>query len=119
VDDTALEEEQPLGRVHEMARSVSIYHNRGDAALVVSDYTKGNPDRLGSNGPARPTLVHNKVHQIDCTSIVKGVVEHSYYLVGNVNADIRMSIDSMSHDDVRRHRNRVGMMGNQWEMRST
>lgn len=119
VDDTALEEGQPLGRLHEMARSVSVYHNRGDVALVVSDYTKGNPDRLGSNGPARPTLVHNKVQDIDCTSIVKGLVEHSYYLVGNVNADVRMSIDSVPHDDSRRHRNRVGVLGNQWEMRST
>jgi esterase/lipase superfamily enzyme len=119
VDDTVLEEGQPLGRLHELARSVSVYHNRGDVALVVSDYTKGNPDRLGSNGPARPTLVHNKVHQVDCTSIVKGLVEHSYYLVGNINADIRMSIDGMPHDAPGRHRNRVGVLGNQWDMRST
>ena len=119
VDDTALEEGHPLGRLHELARSVSVYHNRGDAALVVSDFTKGNPDRLGSNGPARPTLVHNKVHQVDCTPIVKGLVEHSYYLVGHVNADIRMSIDGIPHDNLRRRRNRLGAMGNQWEMRST
>ena len=119
VDDTVLEAGQPLGRLHELARSVSVYHNRGDVALVVSDYTKGNPDRLGSNGPARPTLVHNKVHQVDCTGIVKGLVEHSYYLVGNINADIRMSIDGMPHDAPGRHRNRVGVMGNQWDMRST
>ena len=119
VDDTALEEGHPLGRVHEFARSVSIYHNRGDVALVVSDFTKGNPDRLGSNGPARPNLVHAKVHQVDCTPIVKGLVEHSYYLVGHVNADIRMSIDSVPHDDPRRHRNRIDLLGNRWEMRST
>ena len=119
VDDTALEEGQPLGRAHELARNVSVYYNRGDAALVISDFTKGNPDRLGSNGPARPTHVHSKVHQVDCTSIVKGLVEHSYYLVGHVNADIRMSIDGLPHDDPRRQRNRVGLMGNQWEMRST
>ena len=73
VDDTALEEGQPLWRAHELARSVSVYHNRGDAALVISDFTKGNPDRLGSNGPARPAHVHNKVHQVDCTPIVKGL----------------------------------------------
>lgn len=119
VDDTALETGQPLERLHELARSVSVYHNRGDVALVVSDFTKGNPDRLGSNGPARPAVVHNKVHQVDCTPIVKGRVEHSYYLVGHVNADIRMSIDGLQHDDPRRRRNRVGLMGNQWEMRST
>jgi esterase/lipase superfamily enzyme len=119
VDDTALEEGHPLGRAHELARSVSVYHNRGDAALVISDFTKGNPDRLGSNGPARPAHVHNKVHQVDCTPLVKGLVEHSYYLVGHVNADIRMSIDGIPHDDPSRHRNRLGVMGNQWEMRST
>lgn len=119
VDDTALEEGQPLGRAHELARNVSVYYNRGDVALVISDFTKGNPDRLGSNGPARPTHVHSKVHQVDCTPIVKGLVEHSYYLVGHVNTDIRMSIDGVPHDDPRRRRNRVGLMGNQWEMRST
>lgn len=90
----------------------------GDVALLVSDFAKGNPDRLGSNGPARPNLVHNKVNQIDCTPIVKGLIEHSYYLVGNVNADIRMSIDGLAHDDPKRRRNRVGMLGNQWDMRS-
>ncbi len=119
VDDTALEVGQPLAQLHELARSVSVYHNRGDVALVVSDFTKGNPDRLGSNGPARPAVVHNKVHQVDCTPIVKGLAEHSYYLVGHVNADIRMSIDGIQHDDPRRRRNRVGLMGNQWEIRST
>lgn len=118
VDDTVLEPGQPLGRLHELARSVSVYHNRGDAALVVSDFTKGNPDRLGSNGPARPNLVHNKVHEIDCSPIVKGLVEHSYYLVGNVNADIRMSIDGLPHEDERRRRKKVGSLGNQWEMLS-
>ncbi|HSA85845.1 MAG TPA: alpha/beta hydrolase [Nitrospira sp.] len=117
VDDTVLEEGQPLWRLNELARSVDVYHNRGDAALVVSDYTKGNPDRLGSDGPARPTHVHNKVHAIDCTPIVKGLVEHSYYLMGNINADIRMSIDGKPHDDPTRRRVRVGLMGNQWEMR--
>lgn len=118
VDDTVLEAGHPLGRVHELARSITVYHNRGDVALVISDFTKGNPDRLGSNGPARPGQVHNKVHQVDCTPIVKGLAEHSYYLSGHVNADIRMSIDGVPHDDPRRQRNRVGMIGNQWDMRS-
>jgi hypothetical protein len=65
-------------------------------------------------------VVHNKIHQVDCTPIVRGQVEHSYFLVGHVNADIRMSIDGLQHDDPRRRRNRVGLMGNQqWEVRST
>lgn len=85
----------------------------------MSDYSKGNPDRLGSNGPVRPTHMDNKVNQVDCTPIVKGLVEHSYYLVGHDNADICMSIDGVPRDDPKRRRNRVGVTGRQWEMRSS
>ena len=104
--------------MHELARSVSIYHNRGDAALVVSDYTKGNPERLGGAGTARPRLLHNKVHQIDCTPIVEGLVEHSYYLTGSINADIRQSIDGVAHSDSSRRRASIGDSANQWVMTS-
>ena len=116
VDDTALESGQPLCQVHEIARSVSIYHNQGDAALVISDYTKGNPERLGGYGAAHPALLHGKVQQIDCTSIVHGVVEHSYYLTGHVNADIRASIDGWGQDDSRRRRTRSTHLLNVWAM---
>ncbi len=116
VDDTALEPGQPLEQVHEIASGVSIYHNRGDVAMVVSDYTKGNPERLGGSGAARPGLLHNKVHQIDCTPIVHGLVEHSYFLVGHVNADIRASIDGWSQEDRRRRRMRNPNLNNVWVM---
>ncbi len=116
IDDNALEPDQPMGQVHELARSVSIYHNRGDAALVVSDYTKGNPERLGGAGAARPRLLHNKVRQIDCTPIVEGLVEHSYYLTGSINADIRQSIDGLAHSDSSRRRASIGDSANQWVM---
>lgn len=116
VDDSVLEPGYPMGRVHELARSVSVYHNRGDVAMVVSDYTKGNPERLGSGGAARPSLLHNKVNQVDCTPIVSGLVEHSYYLGGHTNADIRQSIDGLSHDDKRRRRTQDGKFANVWRM---
>ena len=117
VDDDALEPQQPLGRVHELARSVSIYHNKGDLALVGSDYTKGNPERLGTAGAARPRLLHNKVHQIDCSPIVEGLLEHSYFLSGHVNGDIRQSIEGLAHGDGTRSRDPIGDTGNQWQMR--
>ena len=116
VDDNALEPGQPLGSVHELARSVSIYHNRGDVAMVISDYTKGNPDRLGGAGAARPRMLHNKVYQIDCTPIVEGLVEHSYYLNGHVNADIRQSIEGVAHRDESRRRASIGDSANEWVM---
>jgi len=116
VDDNVLEPDQEMGSLHELARSISVYHNRGDTALHVSDYTKGNPDRLGTSGAARPALLHNKVHQIDCSPIVHGFVEHNYYLSGNVNADIRLSIDGVAHEDPRRRRKKMGMVDGVWTM---
>ncbi len=116
VDDNALEPGQPLGQVHEIARSVSVYHNRGDTAMVVSDYTKGNPERLGGYGAAHPALLHSKIHQIDCAPIVHGIAEHSYYLTGKVNADIRESIDGWAQDDRRRRRSPKTNLGNVWVM---
>lgn len=117
VDDDALERGQGLYRVHELARSVTVYHNRGDVAMVISDYTKGNPERLGSGGVARPSLLHHKIHQVDCTAIVNGIVEHSYYLSGHPNVDIRQSIDGVPHDDSRRLRTGSTNLPNVWKMK--
>jgi esterase/lipase superfamily enzyme len=117
VDDNALEDGQPLAQVDQLARHVTIYHNRQDKAMVISDYTKGNPERLGGTGAAHPVLLHNKVHQVDCTPIVHGFVEHSYYLTGNVNSDIRSSIDGWPQEDPRRHRERNPTLNNVWVMK--
>ena len=119
VDDNVLEPEKEMGRVHELARSVSVYHNMGDVAMYVSDYTKGNPERLGHNGSARPTLLHNKVNQIDCSPVVagEGITEHSYYLMGKVNEDIRQSIDGIPHDNSKRRRALSPKGPNVWVMK--
>jgi esterase/lipase superfamily enzyme len=117
VDDNALEPGQPLGRVHEIARNVNVYHNKHDTALVISDFTKGNPDRLGGTGAARPTQLHRKIDQIDCTPIVEGFVEHSYYLSGNINADIRAGIDGKAPDHAKRPRRRHATLPNVWVMK--
>ena len=116
VDDNVLEPEQPMDRLHELARSVTVYHNRGDLAMHVSDYTKGNPDRLGMLGAAHPNLLHNKVHQVDCSPIVGGVVEHSYYMSGVVNGDILLSIDGEPQDAASRRRRRSPTQANVWVM---
>lgn len=116
LDDDALELPEKLGRVHELARHVTVYHNRGDIAMHISDYTKGNPDRLGGNGAARPSLLHNKVHQVDCAEIVEGLVEHSYYLEGWVNQDIRFSIEGREQADAVRRRALKGDQANVWKI---
>jgi esterase/lipase superfamily enzyme len=118
VDDSVFEPGQPLDRLQALARSVTIYHNRGDVAMYVSDYTKSNPERLGMSGAAKPSLLHNKIHQVDCTPIVKGVVEHSYFMSGRVNDDIRDSVNGKDHDDAGRSRERItNSWPNGWRMR--
>ncbi len=79
-DEDAFEERHKLKLLPRLARRVNVYFNREDRAMAVSDVTKGNPDRLGDDGPRAPFQVPAKVTQIDCTPVVSGVVEHSYYL---------------------------------------
>ena len=118
VDDDVLEPGKPLGRLHEICRNVNVYFNRGDLALRGSDYTKGNPDRLGTNGVANPLQVHQKIYQIDCSGdIERGLMEHSYFLKGGVNADIRMSLDNVSQE-VRESRNPHSRFSNTFLMQS-
>ena len=45
-------------------------------------------------GNAHPSLVHNKIPQVDCSPIVHGRVEHSYYLWVTVNCDIRLVLEN-------------------------
>lgn len=117
VDDNVLEPGQPLGAVHELAQHVTVYSNREDISMYVSDYTKGNPERLGHNGPARPAQLHNKVHSVDCSPIVTGFVEHSYYRDGRVNQDIRFSIASMPFNSPLRQRIPNQNLPNVWVMK--
>ncbi len=115
VADDVLERNQPMGRLHETCENLSIYYNKGDLAMHISDYTKGQSDRLGHSGNANPRAVHNKIHQMDCSKIVKGVVEHSYYLWATVNNDIRHSIEGKDFDDPSRRRKRLSG-SNEWAL---
>ena len=117
VDDNVLEDDQPLGSVHELAQNVTVYSNKGDVAVFISHYTKGHPERLGHNGPAHPALLHNKVHSVNCTPIVTGLIEHSYYQDGKVNQDIRLSIASVPFDSPLRQRVRDRDLPNVWSMK--
>ena len=91
-------------RLPQMARAVTIYHNRGDDTMPVSDYTRGNTDRLGWDGAERPADLPDRVHQVDCSRLVTDLIEHSYYHCGTVNEDIRQSIDGIPTDSRDRYR---------------
>ncbi len=79
-DDDAFEHDHKLGLLPRLAKRVNVYFNNEDRAMAVSDKTKGNPDRLGDDGPRVPRGIPGKVSLIDCTQVIGGVVEHSYYL---------------------------------------
>ena len=79
-DDDAFEHDHKLKPLPRLAKRVNVYFNNEDRAMAVSDKTKGNPDRLGDDGPRVPRGIPGKVSLIDCTPVVSGVVEHSYYL---------------------------------------
>jgi esterase/lipase superfamily enzyme len=108
VTDNVFEPNQGMARLHEMAQNVTVYFNKGDLAMNISKFTKNAADRLWQVGNSRPALIHNKVHQVDCSPIVKGMVEHSYYLWATVNQDIRQSVLDVSFDDTSRNRRQFG-----------
>ena len=95
VDDNVLEAEQPMDRLHQISNRVWVYHNVHDTALRVSDYTKGNPDRLGQRGAARPQQLHQKVAHVDCSALVTGLTQHSYYTNGLITRDIRLALQDV------------------------
>ena len=118
VADDVFERGRPMERLPEMARTVTVYHNRGDLSMPISDYTKGNTDRLGWGGPSRPADLDGRVHAVDCSPIVDGFVEHSYYRCGAVNTDIRQCIDDVAPEDPTRNRDPVRHgWPNVWRMR--
>lgn len=78
-DADAFEHDHKLALLPKLARRVTVYHNREDIPLAISDMTKGNPDRLGADGPAHPHLLPAKVSIVDCTDVVSGFQEHRYH----------------------------------------
>jgi len=78
-DSDAFEFDYKLARLPELAQRITVYFNSGDLALTISDYTKGNPDRLGHDGPNKPNEIPAKVVLVDASDVVSGISEHSYH----------------------------------------
>ena len=79
-DDDTFEHAHKLKLLPNLAKQIHVYFNRGDLSMHISDYTKGNPPRLGADGVRAPGGLPSKVNQVDCSDVVGGLVEHSYYL---------------------------------------
>ena len=104
-DTDAFEYDDKLARLPEWAQRVTVYFNNGDKALVISDVTKGNPDRLGHDGPSRPNQLPAKVVAVDATDVVPtdvgDIAEHSYYVdVDKVAKDIIAVLQGKRSDEI-------------------
>ena len=81
-DSDALEYKEKLARLPELTQALHIYFSKHDRALWGSDATKGNPDRLGNDGPAKPLDIHSKVTLIDVSKtdrLLLDIIGHGYY----------------------------------------
>ena len=81
-DDDTFEQDSKLKPLPKIGRQVTVYFNPSDRALVISDKTKGNPDRLGSDGPRLIDMLPKKVVLVDCRNVAgdaDALSEHSYY----------------------------------------
>lgn len=91
-DDDALELDFKLLPLARMCKRLNVYINPDDLALVVSDTTKGNPDRLGAGGPHNSWAVPDKVSVINVQKVVqfkKDKTGHQYYRLNEkVRADV-------------------------------
>ncbi len=116
-DDDAFEHDHKLKPLTRLAKRVNVYFNNEDRAMAISDKTKGNPDRLGDDGPRIPRAIPGKVSLIDCTPVVEGLLEHSYFLKSDiVIADMRDVLAGTASDKIERRdyvqdSNRYRLMG--------
>lgn len=112
-DDDAFEHEHKLRLLPRLGQRVTCYFNARDLAMTVSDVTKNNPDRLGSDGPRLPQQVPAKVNLVDCTRAVErtkswmdfgeGIVQHGYFLsVGEVVEDMRAVLAGTPSQEIER-----------------
>ena len=100
-DDDAFEHDYKLKPLPRLAKRVSVYFNNNDRAMAVSDKTKANPDRLGDDGPRVPRGIPGKVTLVDCTPVVSGAVQHSYFLdTPRVVADMRQALTGTAADRI-------------------
>ena len=78
-DNDTFDYDYKLANLPNIAQRITVYFNSGDLALKISDYTKGNPERLGHDGPNKPHDISAKVVLVDASAVVGGFTEHSYH----------------------------------------
>jgi esterase/lipase superfamily enzyme len=107
-DDDAFELDHKLRSLPDMARQVTVYHNDEDKALVISDRTKRNPDRLGAGGPRNSRALPDKVAVVDCEPVIRlkdDPTGHQYYrLDKTVKQDVVAVLNGVRPQDIKTRR---------------
>ena len=104
-DDDALQPDQAhkLGLLPQLARRVHVYHSADDGALVISDKTKLNPDRLGYNGPRTFSGLSTRITSVDCALVDKTKlthINHQYYRIRpEVIRDVRAVLSGIERPE--------------------
>jgi esterase/lipase superfamily enzyme len=110
-DDDAFDTDDKLRLLPGLGRRVTVYYNHKDRALLISDKTKGNPDRLGSDGPRMLDLLPKKVFMVDCSRVAgegDPKIQHSYFInCPPVAADLKATLEGVPADAI----------GNRFEVR--
>ena len=92
-DDDALSDPDKMAFLTQIAEKISVYHTSRDRALWVSESTKGNCERLGSDGPFNNRDLPDKIDAIDVSAVLgqdSDSTNHQYYRLNPaVLADMR------------------------------
>lgn len=113
-DNDAFEHDGKLRLLPDLAKAVHVYFSEDDKALVVSDVTKRNPDRLGATGPRVRSSLPRKLDLVDCRlvdvvppaqlsaeEIGRYLSQHQYYrLRPEVIADVRQVLDGVQPGEI-------------------
>jgi esterase/lipase superfamily enzyme len=104
-DYDALELDFKLAPLAHLAKRIHVYYNPGDLALDISNFTKGNPRRLGSRGPRNSSAIADSVILVDASTIARGGLDdlsyHHYYLISKEMApDMAQSLRGVAEDRI-------------------
>jgi esterase/lipase superfamily enzyme len=101
-DHDALQHGWKLKPLDALANRIFVYHAANDVALAISDKTKGNADRLGSDGPQNLDVVSERVMALDCRGVSVTEVAHGrhqyYRMRAEVIADVQATLADRPQD---------------------
>ena len=100
-DKNSFERDNKLKHLPEIARRVSVYFNKEDFPLKLSDWLMGHSERLGSTGPGEPHDIPAEVSLINCRNVATGLMEHDYHKTDQpVRRDILYVLNGWKSEDI-------------------